>query len=210
MTPIHAGLSVETPHGVGVVVCVRNDGMVVAKLGGKVGGPGFIGYFHPSSVSPAPFSSPLYLATTTTTTTTSSTSSRPFSSAPFRAPGAVVAGAVDGGFGVRSGSAPSFQPSAATVPLPGMFQPVSPTGMDCCDGDGGGGGGGNSMTTAAQQPPLNMPPIRDQQQQQQEQQHRGFQLQKQEMFLRGPDRPCMTPPPSKRRRSAEGNSSVHH
>lgn len=54
MAHVHPGLQINTPHGAGVVVCVRSDGMVVTKLAGNGGGGGFTGYFHPSTLGLVP------------------------------------------------------------------------------------------------------------------------------------------------------------
>lgn len=50
MMHVYPGLTVDTPHGLGVVMAVRDDGMVVTKLVSSGGGAGFTGYFHPSTV----------------------------------------------------------------------------------------------------------------------------------------------------------------
>ena len=190
------------------MVCVRNDGMVVTKLAGT-NGPGYIGYFHPSSIGPAP--SPGLAAADSCPFSAPSSSSAPFAGVGGgeQLAGYGIGNVGGGGGGARSGSAPSFLPSAATVPPVGMFQPVSPL-----------------RATVAAESSLPPPPQQQQQQQQQqtfqfqqqqppqpqpEQQHQGFHFQQhqQKQHFRTPDRSCATPPPSKRRRSAGGGFFVH-
>ncbi|CAN0414495.1 unnamed protein product [Ectocarpus sp. 8 AP-2014] len=203
MTPIYAGLSINTPHGLGVVESIRNDGMIVTRLAGTTtagtaaaGGPGYIGYFHPSSVCVAPSPSSLLAV--------------PAKASPFSPPssftggggGGFIGGVNGGGGGARKGS--SFLPSAAAVPPPGMFKPVSP-GM----GFGGGGARSAAAVHAANQPATSMllPSLQAQRLEQQAVQIRRQQLEQRQAA----DRPfASTPPPSKRRRSAEGGFTFHH
>lgn len=65
VTQVHPGLFVMTPHGVGMVMSVRQDGMVVTKLTASAttgGGPAFTGYFHPSSIDPLAAAVPSFSA----------------------------------------------------------------------------------------------------------------------------------------------------
>ncbi|CAN0350648.1 unnamed protein product [Ectocarpus sp. 13 AM-2016] len=205
MTPIYAGLPINTPHGIGVVESIRNDGMIVTRLAGTTtagtaaaGGPGYIGYFHPSSVCVAPSPSSLYAPAKASPLSPPS----PFAGGGSGGGGGGFIGGVNGGGGARKGS--SFLPSAAAVLPPGMFKPVSP-GMRF----GGGGATSAAAVHAANQPATSMlpPSLQAQRLEQQAVRIRRQQLEQRQAA----DRPfASTPPPSKRRRSAEGGFTFHH